>query len=247
MSDNGKAYIYIMTNKSFEGHDWVKIGYATDVEKRRKQLSTTNLPYKYEIYATYEIPRTDHFGDRVLHNIITSLNPSLRLSPSREFFEMTPKQARGLLLGMAIIHNRENYITDYENGKPKTKKNIDEKTGRNISSCDELDKIDNSSINVYCKNKRGADAKGIYNKEGLFVLLAGSKIAPEVTNSLQAYNVEYRKELIDSGDIVNFIVMRDISIASPSRASCLVLGKSSNGNDDWKTEDGTSLGKLINK
>ena len=42
MSDNGKAYIYIMTNKSFEGHDWVKIGYATDVEKRRKQLYSFN-------------------------------------------------------------------------------------------------------------------------------------------------------------------------------------------------------------
>ncbi len=42
-----KGYIYIMTNPALT--DMVKIGYATDVEKRRKQLSTTALPYEYEI------------------------------------------------------------------------------------------------------------------------------------------------------------------------------------------------------
>ena len=41
-----------MTNPALK--DMVKIGYATDVESRRKQLSTTALPYEYEIYATYE-------------------------------------------------------------------------------------------------------------------------------------------------------------------------------------------------
>ena len=42
-----KGYIYIMTNPALT--DMVKIGYATDVEKRRKQLSTIALPYEYEI------------------------------------------------------------------------------------------------------------------------------------------------------------------------------------------------------
>ena len=37
------GYIYIMTNQSFQ-NDTVKIGYTTDVEARRKQLSTTALP-----------------------------------------------------------------------------------------------------------------------------------------------------------------------------------------------------------
>ncbi len=49
-----KGYIYIMTNPCLQ--DMVKLGYATDVEERRKQLSTTALPYEYEIYATYETP-----------------------------------------------------------------------------------------------------------------------------------------------------------------------------------------------
>ena len=42
-----EGYIYIMTNPCL--HDMVKIGYASDVEARRKQLSTTALPYDYQI------------------------------------------------------------------------------------------------------------------------------------------------------------------------------------------------------
>lgn len=37
-----KGYIYIMTNPCLKG--MVKIGYARNVEARRKQLSTTALP-----------------------------------------------------------------------------------------------------------------------------------------------------------------------------------------------------------
>ena len=43
-----KGYIYIMTNPALK--DMVKIGYSKDVEKRRKELSTTALPFEYEIY-----------------------------------------------------------------------------------------------------------------------------------------------------------------------------------------------------
>lgn len=41
-----------MTNPFLKG--MVKIGYARNVEARRKQLSTTALPTDYEVYATYE-------------------------------------------------------------------------------------------------------------------------------------------------------------------------------------------------
>lgn len=40
-----KGYIYVMTNPCLK--NMVKIGYAADVELRRKQLSTTALPYEY--------------------------------------------------------------------------------------------------------------------------------------------------------------------------------------------------------
>ena len=50
MNENKNGYIYIMTNPALV--NMVKIGYAQNVEERRKQLSTTALPYEYEVYAT---------------------------------------------------------------------------------------------------------------------------------------------------------------------------------------------------
>ena len=77
-----KGYIYIMTNPCLNG--MVKIGYANDVEARRRQLSTTALPYEYEIYATYET--SGKLEDKKLHKLIDDLNPDLRVSKNREFF-----------------------------------------------------------------------------------------------------------------------------------------------------------------
>lgn len=94
-----KGYIYIMTNPALKG--MVKIGYATDVETRRKQLSTTALPYEYEVYATYET--TGQLEDKKLHRLIDNLNPDLRVSKGREFFVMDPEAAYDLLESIAII------------------------------------------------------------------------------------------------------------------------------------------------
>lgn len=94
-----KGYIYIMTNPCLQ--NMVKIGYATDVEERRKQLSTTALPYDYEIYATYETP--GKLEDKKLHKLIDNLNPDLRVSKNREFFVMSPEDAYDLLEAIAMI------------------------------------------------------------------------------------------------------------------------------------------------
>ena len=94
-----KGYIYIMTNPAL--NNMVKIGYATDVEQRRKQLSTTALPYDYEVYATYET--SGNLEDKKLHAMIDNLNPDLRVSKSREFFIMSAEDAYALLEAIATI------------------------------------------------------------------------------------------------------------------------------------------------
>ena len=93
------GYIYIMTNPALK--DMVKIGYATDVEARRKQLSTTALPYDYEVYATYET--SGNLEDKKLHKMIDNLNPDLRVSANREFFVMSAEDAYELLEAIATI------------------------------------------------------------------------------------------------------------------------------------------------
>ena len=94
-----KGYIYIMTNPCLK--DMVKIGYATNVEERRKQLSTTALPYDYEIFATYET--SGKLEDKKLHKLIDNLNPDLRVSKNREFFVMSAEDAYELLEAIAIL------------------------------------------------------------------------------------------------------------------------------------------------
>ncbi len=101
-----KGYIYIMTNPCL--HDMVKIGYSADVEKRRKQLSTTALPYDYEVYAIYET--SGNLEDRKLHQLIDNLNPDLRVSRDREFFIMSPEDAYSLLEAIAIISGSQNRL-----------------------------------------------------------------------------------------------------------------------------------------
>ena len=101
-----KGYIYIMTNPAL--HDMVKIGYATDVEKRRQQFSTTALPYDYEVYATYET--SGNLEDKKLHKLIDNLNSDLRVSKNREFFVMAPEDAYELLESIAIISGTQDKL-----------------------------------------------------------------------------------------------------------------------------------------
>ena len=116
-----KGFIYIMTNPSLK--DMVKIGFATDVEARRRQLSTTALPYDYEIYATYET--SGNLEDKKLHKMIDQLNPELRVSKSREFFLMSPDEAYNLLEAIAIISGSKDKlkkVNENEANKDKIKK-----------------------------------------------------------------------------------------------------------------------------
>jgi hypothetical protein len=109
-----KGYIYIMTNRSL--HGMVKIGYSTNVEKRRKQLSTTALLWEYEVYATYETP--GNLEDKKLHMLLDKLNPSLRVNQHKEFYSMRPEDAYDVLEAIAIISGTQDKLVQI--GSPDT-------------------------------------------------------------------------------------------------------------------------------
>ena len=81
-----KGYIYILTNPSFP--DYIKIGYAKNVETRLQQLNRSEcIPYAFRVYATYEVE--EELSDKKVHSIIDRLNPNLRAieefdAPNRE-------------------------------------------------------------------------------------------------------------------------------------------------------------------
>ncbi len=157
-----KGYIYIMTNPCLK--DMVKIGYATDVEERRKQLSTTALPYEYEIFATYET--SGKLEDKKLHKLIDNLNPDLRVSKNREFFVMTAEDAYELLEAIATISGSQDKLKRKKPAASTSSAKKAKKPPVNFAKCNipigaELVYTEDSSIRVTVATER----KVLYNNE----------------------------------------------------------------------------------
>lgn len=97
---------------------------------------------------------------------------------------------------------------------------------------------------------RGADAKGIDTPQG-FIVLAGSIAAPDLVPSMFEHfpnRCKLRETLVGNGVLVpdpaGLRFTEDYTFSSPSEASSIVMGRSSNGRDDWRAADGRTL-KMI--
>lgn len=103
-----RGVIYVLTNPSFP--EYVKIGYADDIDKRLKQLNRSEcIPFAFRVYATYEV--SSRLSDLKIHSIIDKLNPNLRSVESfngkqrvREFYAISPEDAYSILEAIAEIH-----------------------------------------------------------------------------------------------------------------------------------------------
>ena len=109
-----KGVIYILTNPSFP--DYIKIGYAHDIEKRLKQLNRSEtVPFAFRVYAVYEVE--SELTDKELHKLIDALNPDLRTIETfdgkervKEFYAMSAAEAYALLECIAKISGTEDRL-----------------------------------------------------------------------------------------------------------------------------------------
>ena len=96
----------------------------------------------------------------------------------------------------------------------------------------------------YISAARGANARGQMTNEG-FVVLKGSEIANNMTNSFPKNWVSLRQSLIDNNivSIMNdrFVFQEDHLFSSPSAAAAIVMGRSANGLTEWRLNDGRVL------
>lgn len=128
-----KGYIYILTNPSFE--EYVKIGYADNVENRLRQLNRSECtPFAFNVYATYEV--NYRLSDIKIHEIIDKLNPKLRAIDNfegkkrvREFYAMSPQDAFGLLKSIAEINGTPERV---QLATPNKKQKADEEEAKQI-------------------------------------------------------------------------------------------------------------------
>ena len=107
MGEN-KGHIYILTNPSFP--EYVKIGYADDVDRRLSELNRSECtPFAFRVYATYAVQ--SRLTDIKIHEIIDRINPTLRSIDNvngkkrvREFYAMSAEDAYLMFEAMAEIH-----------------------------------------------------------------------------------------------------------------------------------------------
>jgi len=187
--------IYILTNPSFP--EYVKIGYADDVNKRLAQLNRSEcIPFAFRVYATYEV--SSRLSDKRIHDIIDRLNPDLRSIESfegkkrvREFYAMTPEDAFELLRAIAEINGMERCLKLIAPNKEEkqAEKLAEEISSRNenfsftkckIAVGSELEYIHDTNIKCYVVD----DRKIKYN--GQIMYLTG--LAKLLLNTTKAIN-----------------------------------------------------------
>ena len=78
-------------------------------------------------------------------------------------------------------------------------------------------------------------------------MLKDSTVSDHTVPSLETSGKSYfnlRNALIKEGIIADGKFTKDYEFNAPSAASAVILGHTSNGNVDWKTDDGTKLKDL---
>ena len=189
--------IYILTNPSFP--EYVKIGYADDIDKRLKQLNRSEcIPFAFRVYATYEV--SSRLSDLKIHSIIDKLNPNLRSVESfngkqriREFYAMSPEDAYSILEAIAEIHNCADKLklvqpNEEEQKAEETAKDIDtESTERaanfSFGKCQipigaKIEFCDNESITAIVVDDRNVEYNGeTMSMTALAKILTGVKYA----------------------------------------------------------------------
>ncbi len=112
MSKSG--VIYILTNPAFP--EYIKIGYAGNLENRLKQLNRSEtIPFAFRVYAIYEVE--SNLTDKELHKLIDALNPDLRTIETfdgkqrvKEFYAMSAEDAYLLLECIAKISGTQDRL-----------------------------------------------------------------------------------------------------------------------------------------
>lgn len=220
------GYVYILTNPSFK-EDWVKIGKSSrPVDIRSKELDNTAVPLPFEIFATLKTVKYEEV-ERQLHRMIDRLT-DLRIRPNREFFNVPPTKALELLKDCAMtiddaeineVHLNHSGVTTVCCRRKKTTPKYDL---------------------YYIRGAHNVNAVGHIAPDG-FVVHSGTVISDVLTPSFPPRLALKRQMLIDEGSIVDNKFVIDVTFASPSTSASVILGRSANGQIEWKDADDNTL------
>ena len=103
-----------------------------------------------------------------------------------------------------------------------------------------------NTVYLFCRGS-GSSARGFISPGG-FTVLKGSITSDHTAPSLETRCKTYfnlRNALEEDGIITDRVFTQNHEFNAPSAASAVVLGRPSNGRNDWKTEDGIKLKDLL--
>lgn len=101
-----KPCVYILTNPCFQ--EYVKIGYATNLHKRLKELDNTSTPKPFECYAYIETSKYKEL-EKTIHHILDILT-NYRVRPNREFWEISPETVLDIMYAQAGLIDDSNVV-----------------------------------------------------------------------------------------------------------------------------------------
>ena len=101
---------------------------------------------------------------------------------------------------------------------------------------------------VFVCTSSGANGRGLYTEEGFVVLKGSTGRSKNVPSIAGTAGANLRSRLLESGvtrvDGDSLVFEKDHLFRSPSMAALALMGRSSNGWLDWKTEDGRTLDEV---
>lgn len=230
-----ESLIYIMTNPGLPDNV-VKIGYTTNLKGRLKNFNTASIN-DFEVFATYDVPDIKrHMPDKLLHNLMTALNPEIKPNPKKEFFNLYPEEAFDILENIALMHDRnEDSLHLYGEYNPSHSLKKNKKVSKNRT------KLKGNKYFV-----EGATL--LSDGNGKYILLPGSILRKWNGNPSNLKYKQQQDDLLDSGSvkIVNgeMVTQVELEFKKPSPAINLVLCYPEDGWRKWKNKEGKSIGEI---
>ena len=148
-------------------------------------------------------------------------------------------------LGQPIFESLAIHDSFYSNKTDVNK--LTNPTGVKVEKAAEVSPIKPTSVLFYYKVKDG-DAQGYYDDDG-FVILAGSLIRQSQAVSAPPFVTRLKESLLSSGKLIavndtSYKLTENHLFKTPSGASALVSGRSTNGWIEWKDAAGQTLDSI---
>lgn len=232
-----ESLIYVITNPDF-ADNCVKIGYTTDLKNRLKTFNT-GAPKDYEVFCTYDVPNiAKHKPDKMLHALLTKLDPKLKVDPKKEFFFLYPEEAYDILKYIAVMHDREDCLHLY--GTYTARKTSGSAVASSASPA--------PKGHHYYANGATLVSDGSGNN---YVLLKGAILKPWNGNPDNELFKKMQDDFVSSGgaasDGTDLKTTVNLTFKSASAAANLVFCTRRNGRETFKDKDGNSINDIEGK